>query len=725
MKKTLCLLISLFVSFLTFSQINIQQARQQSLGSSVTVKGIVTNGSELGVIRFLQDTTAGIAVYDAALSALNRGDSVSITGILTDYNGLLEINSVSNWSVLSSGLPVPDAKTVSLPAGFNNNYEAQLLKLNAVHFTNNGTFSTSSTNYTISDGTNTAAVRIIGSTNIGGTAIPSGNINLIGLLGEYNGTFQLQPRDLSDFETSGPKVVTALTQSNISTTGFTVSFETQDSGTTHFRYGLTPAFGSSLSNPTMSTTHSMALGSMSPATIFYVQGFSIDVNGDTSFTETAPMMTASLSSGNIKVYFNKPVDQSVNNGTPATFLYHTFDDTLIAYINRAKQSIDLAIYNLDNAHFIVTALNDAFNRGVNIRVIANNGVNASAYNALNIGSGKKKKSPSGTAPSGGNYGEMHNKLMIIDANATNPNIPIVITGSTNFTDAQLMTDANNMIIFQDQSLARACELEFAELWSGKFGPEKIDNTPHQFLIGDKQVELYFAPSDGPEDKIIKTINSADYDLYLAMFAWTRYGLAYDIKDRINQDAVFGGAILNDTSTTGLPYQIVAPYMPGTLFLYSKSGILHHKYLIVDANDTSSDPLVLTGSYNWSNNAKSRNDENFVIVHDASIANQYYQEWAQRFRDEGGNIFVGNKPLISSSGYLSLFPNPASTTIHIKYSGSPEGNGLIRIMDAFGRTLMQKPMERYQDLDVNNIPAGFYILQYDNQGHLESIPFIKQ
>jgi len=721
MKKTLCLVISLFVAMLTFSQTNIQQARQQSLGSLVTVNGIITNGAELGVIRFLQDTTAGIAVYDAALSTLNRGDSVSITGILTDYNGLLEINSVSNWNLISSGLAVPDAKPVTLPSGFNNNNEAQLLKLNAVHFTNNGTFSTSSTNYTISDGSNTADVRIIGSTNIGGTAIPSGNINLIGLLGEYNGTFQLQPRDLADFETSGPKVITALQQSNISTGGFTVSFETQDQGNTNFRYGLTTAFGSSLSDPAMTTTHSMTLGSMSPATVFYVQGFSVDINGDTSFTEIAPMMTASLSSGNIKVYFNKPVDQSVNSGTPAKFLYHTFDDTIIAYINRAKQSIDLAIYNFDNAHFIITALNDAYNRGVNIRVVANNAVNSAAYNMLSIGSGKKKKSPSGS-----NYGEMHNKLMIIDANSSNPDDPIVITGSTNFTDGQLMNDANNMIIFQDQSLARACELEFAELWSGKFGPDKIDNTPHQFMIGGRQVELYFAPSDGPEDKIINAINTADHDLYFAIFAWTRYGLAYDIKDRITQNGVFAGGIVDDTSTTGFPYRIVEPFMPGSLFLYSKSGILHHKYLLVDTRDTSSDPLVLTGSYNWSNNAKNRNDENFVIVHDATIANQYYQEWAQRYRDEGGTVFVGNDEVsVFQSADLQIYPNPTADFITLIH---PATQGSILIYDTFGRLILKNSASssKKTTLNLKSLPAGFYSLQwYGKDNNKQSISFIRQ
>ncbi len=65
--------------------------------------------------------------------------------------------------------------------------------------------------------------------------------------------------------------------------------------------------------------------------------------------------------------------------------------------------------------------------------------------------------------------------------------------------------------------------------------------------------------------------------------------------------------------------------------------MHHKYLIVDNSDRSSDPLVLTGCHNWSSSAELRNDENTLIVHDATIANIYYQEFSERFKH--GRIIV--------------------------------------------------------------------------------------
>ncbi len=727
MKKTGLLFLGLLLYGVLTAQISIQQARSLAPGTSVTVSGIVTNGPELGTIRYMQDNTAGIAVYDNTLGSLNRGDSITVSGTLVDYNGLLEISNVTSHTVHATGLPVPAPKVITLASGFSNANEGQLLRVNGVHFSASGTFSTSSANYSITDGSQTREVRIWSYTNIGGTAIPSGNIDLVGLMGEYNGTYQLQPRDLGDFHMGGPKITSPLQQSNITTSGFTVTFTTQDPGNTIIRYGLTASLGSEVADPAMTTSHITTLTGLSPATIYFVQGASVDVNGDTSFSEVKRMATASLSSGDIRVYFNRSVDHSVSTGTPAKLLWHAFDDTLIAYISRAKHTIDLAIYNFDNLNFIVTALNDAYNRGVTVRVIANYGVNGSAYNMLNIGSGRKKKSPSGPAPSGGNYGEMHNKLMIIDANSADPDDPVVITGSTNFTNNQLMTDPNNLIIFRDQTLARACKLEFDEMWSGKFGPEKTDNTPHLFSIGGREVELYFAPSDAPEEHIKSTITTADHDLYFALFAWTRYNMAYDIRDKITQEGVFAAGIINDTSSGGAaPYNILYPYMTNTLFLYHQAGILHHKYLIVDAQDTSSDPLVLTGSYNWSSNARNRNDENYVIVHDADIANQYFQEWAQRYRDEGGTVFVGLPELTTVPGQFRVYPNPAATELAID-AGNEFGNGYVEVFDLSGKLCLRQTTGSEQLLRVNvsGLVPGMYLFRVYGKSGTASGRFLKQ
>ena len=56
---------------------SIATARAQTIGSSVTISGIITNGDELGPIRYIEDATAAIAAYDPS--------NLVGTLIITDY----------------------------------------------------------------------------------------------------------------------------------------------------------------------------------------------------------------------------------------------------------------------------------------------------------------------------------------------------------------------------------------------------------------------------------------------------------------------------------------------------------------------------------------------------------------------------------------------------------------------------------------------------------------
>ena len=91
--------------------------------------------------------------------------------------------------------------------------------------------------------------------------------------------------------------------------------------------------------------------------------------------------------------------------------------------------------------------------------------------------------------------------MVIDADVTDS--AWVITGATNWTNGQLFDDYNNLLLIQDQSIARTYELEFNEMWGSDslqpnannalFGVNKTDNTPHQFLVNGDAMEVYFSP----------------------------------------------------------------------------------------------------------------------------------------------------------------------------------------------------------------------------------------
>ena len=48
--------------------------------------------------------------------------------------------------------------------------------------------------------------------------------------------------------------------------------------------------------------------------------------------------------------------------------------------------------------------------------------------------------------------------------------------------------------------------------------------------------------------------------------------------------------------------------------------MHHKVILID------DRIVITGSYNFSNNAKTRNDENTLIIHSPEMVALFREEF---------------------------------------------------------------------------------------------------
>jgi phosphatidylserine/phosphatidylglycerophosphate/cardiolipin synthase-like enzyme/DNA/RNA endonuclease YhcR with UshA esterase domain len=626
----LCILIcNTFVA-----QTTIIDARAAGAGATITTKGIVTNGQELGVIRYLQDATGGLAIYDTNLaSTINRGDSVLVTGVLADFNGLLEITLVSNLVILNSGNTLPEP-FIYTPSQIVEATEGTLVRINQVSFTNAGGTFAGNTSYTFQASGESLSIYVRNGSPLVGQSIPGGQTDMVGLSSQYLANYQILPRDMSDFITGpGINITSAVTQTGLTNIGFTLNWTTDITGNSGVRYGLTTALEmGEQSNGNMSTNHSFPLFGVDAGQIYYCRAFSV-AGSDTAFAPVRPFGVVSNSSGTILSYFNTSVDNSVATNQNAVELLEAIDDTLIAYINRAEVSLDLTIYDFinDGVSNISDAINAAADRGVQVRFISDG-----TLAATNTAIGELNESVAHLySPVGDAYNIMHNKFVIIDANHSDPMKPLVWTGSTNWTERQLYTDNNSVIIVQDQTLARAYTMEFNEMWGSsgpipdttqsRFGSFKLDNNPHEFRIGNKRVESYFSPSDNVNSKLIETINTAEANAYFASMLITRNDVAQALVDKHAAGVTVQG-IINDPSSTS-QYGILSAELGADLFINSDTSIImHHKHLIVDHNVLSSDPLLWVGSHNWSTNANTRNDENTLIVHDGNIANQYYQEF---------------------------------------------------------------------------------------------------
>ncbi|GAA3994067.1 hypothetical protein GCM10022408_00270 [Hymenobacter fastidiosus] len=749
MKKfTLLALLSLGVSLpaaLAQTVISIAAARAQgpafnTSGATVTVRGVVTNGPELRDIRYLQDGTAGIAAYSPALVAgINQGDSIQVTGTLKNFRGLLELDPVTSVTVLAGNRPMPVPvvfAAAGISAAFAEQYEGQLVRFNGLTSINTvaGSPVTAFSSTTFRINNNAATVLFVNAGSNGpngliGKPSPTGVFDAIGIMSQFTNTapgitgYQLLPRLYTDFlQGNTPNLITSPRPANITTTGFTVGFVTQNAGNTKLEYS-TSATGpfTAVTSATSVTQHSLALTGLQPATVYHVKASSTNSVG-LSESRVVPMITASLSSGKMRTYFTNPVNTSLAlPGNNAVYLPNgAIADTVARYINKATQTLDISVYNW-NSPVILTAVNAAHARGVAVRVLfeADN-LNASVQNLT----ASVPRLGRNTA-----MNIMHNKFVIIDANSANPNIPWVWTGSTNWTPAQLSSDRNNAIAIQDQSLARVYSIEMNEMWgagtqaTALFGSRKTDNTPHYLNIGGKSVESWFSPTDNVNGRLIEAIQTADNDLHIATMLITQSDLGRAIRDQVLLRGIAGCSEVLVDDTTSSPasggiFRTIKTAVGARALVNNVPGIMHHKYAIMDAGASASDPQVFVGSHNWSLSANTENDENTLIVHDAKVVNQYYQEFYRRITDQNKGITPCVLVLATRNGKVrgsgvQVYPNPTTGRFQLRIEAAQARLATITMRDATGRVVLTQtqPLNGQEvSVDATRLRAGLYLVQ---------------
>jgi len=191
--------------------IPISEARDVPFGSRVTVSGRVTVGNEFGGPAYFQDETAGIAAFwEPFHTQAVIGDSIVITGPVTEFNpiggapgtflrqiGEYEGDDNITFEIFSDNPRIVDPAPVTLQQMNSGGYEGQLVIIEDVTINFSGFFQ-AGTNYEINDGTAIAEMRIDNDTNLVGVTAPGDPVNIVGVVGRFDGIFQLLPRFAED-----------------------------------------------------------------------------------------------------------------------------------------------------------------------------------------------------------------------------------------------------------------------------------------------------------------------------------------------------------------------------------------------------------------------------------------------------------------------------------------------------------------------------------------------
>ena len=130
-------------------QQTIADIRKLSLNSTTTVSGRVVAADQFGSTLFVQDGSAGIAIFSAAMAtAVQIGDSVSVTGTLSKFNELLQL-STPNLTFAKIDVPKKIVSPKSINLNETSGYEGQLVSIKDVVFTEKGFVFVPNSNYQI------------------------------------------------------------------------------------------------------------------------------------------------------------------------------------------------------------------------------------------------------------------------------------------------------------------------------------------------------------------------------------------------------------------------------------------------------------------------------------------------------------------------------------------------------------------------------------------------
>jgi phosphatidylserine/phosphatidylglycerophosphate/cardiolipin synthase-like enzyme len=307
-----------------------------------------------------------------------------------------------------------------------------------------------------------------------------------------------------------------------------------------------------------------------------------------------------------QVYFTAPQypDKVANH-------HGGLDERLAGFIKTAQSSVDMAIYLLDLPS-VTQAVLDARQRGVTVRVVTDMDTLQDPQENPSF----KRLQEAGIPVVGGNLNAiMHNKFVVVDRAA-------VWTGSWNFSTSETYRNNNNAILIRSGQLAHNYTVVFEKMFTDrKFGPSrKPGGTTQRLTIGGVTVENYFAPEDNVADKITARLKQATHTIDFMAFAFTDDDIGRAVMDRAKAGVQVRGVFESANAKNEFSEYDKSRKAGVEVWLDGNPYSMHHKVFIMDGK------TVILGSFNFSQNAETENDENLLIVDDPALAQTFAAEF---------------------------------------------------------------------------------------------------
>jgi phosphatidylserine/phosphatidylglycerophosphate/cardiolipin synthase-like enzyme len=381
---------------------------------------------------------------------------------------------------------------------------------------------------------------------------------------------------------------------------------------------------------------------------------------------------------------NKPPDE-VADREAWEWLSRGLEEALLDFISQAdgeRHALRGALYEFYYPP-VLEAFREAHRSGADVKIIFDAKESGGSPNEKNRAAIAKARIKGLTAPREANPSFIaHNKFVVLleDGEARQ-----VWTGSTNITAGGIFGHSNVGHVVRDAGVAA----KYLSYW------EELSGDPEAKDLRPQVEEATPVPGGAPEPNKTTVLFSPRSSLEAlewyaermdaaesAVFLTAAFGISEPIEQVLEEDKDYLRYVLLEKEDEDMQvlfrdpdnrFAVGATYGDtplGNLLAERLTGLnthvryVHTKYVLVDP--LSDDPLVITGSANFSEPSTKENDENMLVIRgDTRVADVYLGEFMRLFNHFFARNLVGEQEDPATSPQTDLSPNDSWRVDHYR------------------------------------------------------------
>ncbi|MEM3507304.1 MAG: phospholipase D-like domain-containing protein [Candidatus Bathyarchaeia archaeon] len=153
----------------------------------------------------------------------------------------------------------------------------------------------------------------------------------------------------------------------------------------------------------------------------------------------------------------------------------------------------------------------------------------------------------------------------------------------------------------------------------------LEEKPFLITQDQKIIGAYFSPKDKCSSKLIYWIDKANKSIHVLIYSFTLNSISEALINAHKRGIEVLIVLEKDQLSKYSKYEELKNSGIG-IRLDTNPALMHNKIAIIDGK------IVITGSYNWSESAEYRNNENIIIISSIEIAKIYESEFQKIWKE---------------------------------------------------------------------------------------------